>query len=236
MSVSTTYPARQALEAMTIARRSLIVAGGAFLLTRNLRAEEPPPYIVPSGNALGFSIVRHDCEIGKHILNFEPDGDNLTVQVAVDIAVGIGPIVLYRYTHRATEVWRGGQLFSVNTETNDDGKLYHVTAMRSEAGLIVEGQKAPRYIAPDDALPATHWNRRMLDGPLINTQYGDLLHPKITPLGQDLVPVASGTQIPAHHFAFSGDATLDTWYDEKQSWAALTFKAGDKSEIRYERI
>ena len=43
----------------------------------------------------------------------------------------------------------------------------------------MQGTKAPRYIAPVDALPASHWNQRELEGPWINTQDGRLMRPKV---------------------------------------------------------
>jgi len=216
-----------------ISRRSLILGAGAFLCTGRAIAE---PYVIPAGNSLAFRVLRNDSEIGTHALEFEGDTENLTVRVTVGLAVGLGPITLFRYTHHATEIWRDGRVFSLEAETDDDGKLCKVHGVRTDDGFVVEGTKASRYVAPEDALPATHWNRRMLDGPMINTQYGDLMRPTVTPMGAELVPEASGGEIRAEHFALTGDAMLDTWYDEKSSWAALTFKASDKSEIRYARL
>mgnify|MGYP001556481038 CR=1 FL=1 len=111
-----------------------------------------------------------------------------------------------------------------------------MTGLGTEAGFKVEGTKARPYIAPPDALPATHWNRKQLDGPWINTQDGRRLHPKITPVGLEIIPAASGAKIPADHFALTGDAVLETYYDGTPNWAGLNFKAGDGSLILYERM
>ena len=199
-------------------------------------APKPSLLSTPPGKTLGFDVMRKGGKIGAHLLTFEQDGDNLTVHVAVDLKVGIGPIVLFRYKHRATEVWKNGQLFSLDTETNDDGTPDKVTGRATDAGFTVEGTKAKLYTAPADALPATHWNRKMLDGPWINTQDGRLLRPKVTPMGPDMIPTAIGTKIPADHFALTGDAILDTYYDSTRNWVGLNFKAGDGSLILYERV
>ena len=250
-----------------ITRRSLVIAGGAFLATRTAWSQndtsaqpaaapgEPPtpatppapapvtgtlagkPGLLgtPPGKRLGFDVVRDKSKIGTHVLTFDQDGDTLTVNVAVELKVGVGPIALFRYTHKAVEVWKSGILFALDTETNDDGKPNKVTGRRTETGFMVEGTKAILYGAPDDAIPATHWNRNQLNGPWINTQDGRLLHPVITPVGNESIPTADGGMIMADHFSLTGDAMLETWYDAAPSWAGLSFKAGDGSSIVYQR-
>ena len=216
-----------------IGRRSLLVAAGAFACVRPVRAAPLP---VPPNGRLGFNVLCDGNVLGTHILTFEGEGDSPTVRVAVDLSFGLGPVKLYRYTHRATEIWRNGKVFSLVAETDDDGKKYKVNAVRTDEGLVVEGPKASRYVAPEDALPATHWNRKMLDGPIINTQYGDLMRPSIAPLGQEEIPAVGGKEIRASHFALTGDAVLDTWYDSTPSWAGISFKAKGDRSIRYERL
>jgi hypothetical protein len=228
---------------VNISRRSLIVGGGALLCAPRLLADpfaatlakssllSPPP-----GKSLGFAVMRKGSRIGTHMLTFDQAGDTLTVHVDVELRVGLGPIVLFRYQHHATEVWKAGQLVSVDTETNDDGTPNKVTGRRTADGFEVEGTKAKPYIAPDNALPATHWNHKQLDGPWINTQDGRLMHPTITPKGKEMIPVASGAKILARHFALTGDAILETYYDDAANWVGLNFKAGDGSLVLYEMI
>ena len=214
-----------------IDRRELLV-GGAMLaaMPAGLRASLPVP-----GDRLGFDIMRKGSKLGTHLLSFERSGDALTVRVAVDLVFKLGFITLYRYSHHATERWQGDQVVALQTVTSDNGTPNQVTGRRDASGLVIEGTKAPRYVAPANALPATHWNRRELDGPWINTQDGRLMHPRIAPVGSDMIPTASGQQIRATHYALTGDVLLDMWYDAKPSWAGLSFKAKDGSTIRYER-
>ncbi len=228
---------------MILGRRNLVIGGGAFICLRPAlafaeAAAQSSLLSPPPGKALGFAVVRKGSKIGEHLLTFDDAGNgNLTIHVAVQLKVGIGPIALFRYTHNATETWKNAQLVSLETQTNDDGKPYKVTGRKSpDAGFLVEGTKAPLYTAPENALPATHWNRKMLDGPMINTQDGRLMHPTITPIGKDAIPVATGARITANHFSLTGDAVLDTWYDDTANWAGLSFKAGDGSDVVYERI
>ena len=212
--------------------RRQVLLGGAMLagMPTMLRASLPVP-----GDRLGFDIMRKGSKLGTHELSFERSGDALTVHVAADLVVKIGFITLYRFSHHATERWVGDELAALQTSSNDNGTSNQVIGRRDASGFVVEGTKARRYVAPADALPATHWNRRELDGPLINAQDGRLMRPRIAPIGSDMIPTALGTQIRANHYALTGDVQLDMWYDAKPSWAGLSLKAPDGSTIRYER-
>jgi hypothetical protein len=191
---------------------------------------------VPPERRLAFRIIRKGSVIGSHVIDFGRDDDRLTVSIAVDIAVGIGPLVLFRYAHEATEQWRGNQLVFMQTQTKDDGTRDRLTVRRDGLGLAVESSQYPPYIAPADAYPGSHWNQQMLQRPVINTQNGRLLRPQVIPLNREKVALASGATVEARHFSVRGDANLDTWYDASPSWVALRFIAHEGSEIRYERV
>lgn len=189
---------------------------------------------IPAGNRLAFHILRKGSTIGEHTVTFTRSGDALTVAVAADIAVGIGPIAFFRYKHRATVQWQGNQVVSVDAQTNDDGTPRQMTARRDNNGLVVEGTKAPRYIAPPRSLPGTHWDIAMLEAPFLNTEDGRLMHPTVTLVGTEKLDVTGGT-VEARHYTMRGDADLDTFYDATPGWVGLRFNAKDGSEVRYFR-
>lgn len=183
---------------------------------------------------LAFRVLRNDGQIGTHVLTFSTAGGMRVVRVATDIRVGLGPVTLYRYTHRAEERWARDRFEALDAETNDNGTSTRTTARREEEGLRVEGPEAGTYLAPAEALPMTHWTMRILETPLISPQSGKLLRPTVTRLGRDPVLTAAGA-IPAERFALRGDPDLDTWYDAAMAWAGLRLTARDGSTIRYER-
>jgi hypothetical protein len=215
-----------------IVRRDMLV-GGALLaaLPSVSRAALP----VPTGNRLGFDIIRNGKRLGAHVLTFERDDDSLVVRVSVELVVKAAFITLYRYRHSAIERWAGDKVVELETSTDDHGKKFAVTGRRDGRGLVIEGTGTPRYVAPANALPATHWNRRQLDGPWINTQDGKLARPRVTRQGADDIQTARAGFLRATHFALSGDVEFDLWYDNQPSWAGLRFKGKDGSLIRYER-
>ncbi len=189
---------------------------------------------VPASDRLVFQIVRKGDRIGEHSVGFQRDGNRLTVSVAADIAISLGPIVVFRYRHRCTEVWDRDQVVSVDAVTNDDGSNQHMTARRDDSGLWVDGSGTRRYRAPAQSLPGTHWNRAMLDAPFINTQDGRLMNLTVTPAGRQPVPDGRGT-VQADMYRLRGIANLDTFYDAAPSWVGLRFQARDGSEVIYQR-
>jgi hypothetical protein len=217
---------------MILTRRAFVSSCAALVCVRPALAALP----IPTGGGLGFNVIRNDEVIGTHVLDFARDGDRLTVNIKVDLLVKLGPIPVFRYTHRGTERWVGEQVVSMEAKTDDDGDDLIFSAKRTDTDWIVEGTKTPQYSAPLNASPATHWNRRMLDGPLINTQTAKLMMPVVTERGVEPIETASGSVINAQRFSLSGDVQLDTWYQGPAHWAGISFKGKDGSEIKYQRL
>lgn len=209
-------------------RRSFLIGLGAFAV-----APAHAALPVPAGRVLAFDVMRKGKKIGSHVLRFEPAGDDLKVLIDVVLSVGFGPITLFKYKHDAVEQWRGGEWASVDATTVQNGKTMRVVARRTAGGVSVDGPKG-KFVAPANTLAATHWNRRMLDGPFLNTQTGEVQRPKIERRGEVMVP-ARGGAIRADHYAMTGEVALDTYYDAGPTWAGLRFKGGDGSAITYER-
>jgi hypothetical protein len=216
-----------------ISRRALLCAAGASaFVTGNAHAALP----VPQDDQLTFRVVRGDWAIGTHALRFVRRADTLEVHIDVDLKVGLGPIVLYRYTARALERWRAGLIESYDATTEDGGTHCFARVTRDARGLWVEGSSVQRYLAPPDALPATHWNEAELDGPWINPQDGRLFHPAVLRVGTDQIPEANGPPISATQYTLSGDVQMDLWYDTTRSWVSMNFTARDGSTIHYQRV
>lgn len=221
-----------------IARRRLLMGAccgtlaGPSLAGSSLAGSSLAGLPVPASSKLGFRVVRNGSPIGQHQLSFENDGGRLTVRVVVDIAVSFGPITLYRYRHRAREQWEDGHVVAFHAETNDDG-METTVSMRTEGErLMVESSQAGNYLAPLGALPATHWNRRMLQGPFINTQTGEVMRPEIRSAGMEPLPWAP--QRRGERLVLSGDVAMETWYDPTPAWVGLRFRGSDGSTIQYE--
>jgi uncharacterized protein DUF6134 len=211
-------------------RRGFLVSAAACGVMRTAVAQPASP----ESKRLAFRLVREGNAIGTHVLTFARSDNRLDVHIEVDIAVRFGPLVLFRYTLRGLEQWQNGQVVHLDATTNDNGTADQMHADRDTRGLWIEGSQASRYLAPSDALPATHWNMAELQTPWINLQGGRLLHPVVRRVGPGPVTMAGGQTETATEYALSGDARLDIWYNAARQWSGLRFAAKDGSEVRYQ--
>jgi len=203
---------------------------GATLLPAAL-LPRPVQAVIPQNRRLAFDVSRNDKPIGTHVVTFEPLADGMEVKVAVDFVVRWAGLVLYRYSLRASETWRGDVLIAAQGETNDDGTRHTMRATRRDR-LVVEGTHGPTYTAPEKSIVSSHWNPAQLAAPMINIQDGELLAFRIDPKGRGTI-VARGRQIEADHFALTGKASLELWYDRQNVWSKLLAVSWDGSKIEY---
>lgn len=190
---------------------------------------------IPANRKLAFEVFRNGKPIGTHVVSFESSGDALTVRVALDLAVRMLGLVVYRYQTRATETWRGGILMAAQAETNDDYGRYAMAAQRRNGQMVVEGTAGPTYTAPANSLVSSHWNPAQLQAPMISLQDGKLLEFAIAPKGRATI-AARGTQLEADHFALSGPHSLDLWYDRNRVWSKLKAISWEGSDIEYRQV
>lgn len=196
----------------------------------------PDGPLVPRGNHLAFRMIRRGTPIGTHTLDFNQVDGGLEVRIGVEAVVKLGPIPLFRYRHTALEVWRANQVMEVRSRTDRNGTELAMQAMRTSAGLTAEGTGTPRYVAPPDALATTYWNRQVLRVPLVGTQDGGLVRPRVTDRGPQMVRTAAGDRLPVECWQLSGDLDLTLYYDAAGQWAGMRFTVADGSEISYERL
>jgi hypothetical protein len=46
----------------------------------------------------------------------------------------------------------------------------------------------------------------------------------------------SGSNEPAHHYAWRGEDNLDLWYDSKDNWVALTALTKSGEMLTYQKL
>ncbi len=188
---------------------------------------------VPPGGRLAFSVLRNTTPVGEHVLEFTEVADGLDIRIAVDIVVRLGPIALFRYKLRGLEQWRGGQVVAASADCDNNGREAFFRATRGPEGLRVQGSAVAPYVAPDGALPATHWNPAEFDAPMVNPQDGTLMRPAVARFANEELPLPDGRRINARRFALSGDVRMELWYDEARRWSALRAPGRDGSTIHY---
>lgn len=204
----------------------------------------PAKHAAAAGNAqlsslhkqsgLGFRVLREGDTIGHHSIDFSRRGDDLVVDVNIDLEVKFAFITVYRYTHRNQEIWRDGRLHAIDTQTNDDGNKHWVRGRANGEGFAIESDSGSRLM-PSGIIPSSYWHP---DTPraetLLNTQTGELARIKVAAgAHKSDLPMPWGPQV-AQSFEISGDVDLNLWYDDKGCLLKMNFSApGDGSLIDY---
>lgn len=193
---------------------------------------------VPETGTLAFDVYRGDSPFGTHILRFEENGDELRVTTDVDLRVRIGPITAFRYEHDSVEVYRNGELVSLQTSTLKDGDRLSVDIARN--GDVYAGQGSDeegnsRSVSlPSSLPPSSHWDGYAVGlDTVLNTETGTEMPVTITELGQAMIEVG-GRTIEARHVRMEGSLTLDLWYDANGEWVRSQFSVRGQ-DITYVR-
>lgn len=162
-----------------------------------------------AGAAAAFRIIWRDQPIGYHVVRAEETAQGLRVETRIEMRIKFGPIQLYRYSHQALEIWRGGELVSISSTTNDDGEEMTLAGWRENGVLMVEGD-AYQGPVPEGAAPSSWWNKALLEAKIIlDTQNGELHAVRVDHLGRTQAPHGG----LAEHYRMTGTASLDLWFD-----------------------
>lgn len=211
-----------------LSRRSLVGAGLALLAA-------PTAFAATAERRLAFAVFRNGVRVGDHVMTFSGGVEDVAVRTEVSLLVKLGPVPVYRYTHRALERRRGGRFSSLESTTNGNGKLQRVAARREGDAVLIEGAGG-QVRAPADAQPLTHWNAAALTGPLFNPQEGKVLRLTARRIGLERVKLAGGGMIAATRWSLRGESEIDDWYDQGGEWAALRGRLADGSVMEYRRL
>lgn len=213
-----------------LARRAFVgtlAAGGGLL------AAGPAAAIVPAGRGVrqfAFDIRRDGATIGLHVLRIRRNGPRTVVDIDIDITVRLAFIPVFSYRHLCREVWQDDRMVALDSETDDDGKRFEVSARHDSEGLRVVGAEGS-FLAPPGILPTSYWNARtVMQRRLLDSQHGRLLEVQQAFVGADLL----NSRIPARRYRLAGDLNLDLWYSGKGEWLKLAFEARG-ADVSYAR-
>jgi hypothetical protein len=208
---------------MVLNRRQVMIGAGG-LLAAGAVPRLAMASLTTGGENLDFAVFRNGSEIGHHRLDIRQDGERTVVDVDILLEVGIGPLVLYRYTHRNTEIWENGTFQSFDSVTDDDGTAYAVRARRDGTLTTVERDHDEDYTFDDPSiLPTTYWNDKLVSSSqLLDTQKGRLMEVAVETGDWQTIQTETGS-VEARRFDISGDLNVSVWYDRDGRWTKMNF-------------
>ena len=120
-----------------------------------------------------FTVLRGRSKIGVRTVGFRDRPGGLAVHTVVDLAVQVVFITVFRYQHECEDVWASGQLVSLRSRTNEDGKWHAVEVTAEADGVRVVGPGGPLVVGAQLLTSNSLWDRRLVDRQrLIDAQHG----------------------------------------------------------------
>jgi hypothetical protein len=194
-------------------------------------AGAPAPAAAPTVHRV-FDIMRSGSKIGTDTFDISRQGDVTNVKIVTHVLVKIMFVNAYRYDHSESGTWKGSQLVSFNSTTDDNGTNHEIAATQAGAkvALDVDGTKTelPKGIVPASLFSADVSNKSQLFDP----GNGKRLSTKPKDLGEETVAVHGAPQT-LRHLKLSGEFDRDLWFD-KDGLVKMTLLGSDKSVITSE--
>ena len=189
-----------------------------------------------------FKVLLDNREIGTHHFTVSESDGRQTINSNASFDVNVLFVNLYRYRHQSTEVWQGGCLRSINSETDANGKSFLVE------GNLVAGQPNDNYFQVNIAsaekkltpciMTFAYWNPLFLDqDKLLNSQTGIYEDVIITRVGEELLQLDGEGVATVRYFIDLKAGPITLWYTANDfSWLALESVAAGGRILRYEPL
>jgi hypothetical protein len=192
-------------------RRLLIVGALALAPSPALACSDPPER--------AEYVIHHETygDVGRHVITFSCQGDDLVVETEIAGEVKLLMVPLFKRDGTYREVWRADRLIAFESRIVDNGEVYEVGARANGDHTLIEGRRG-RIEAPPTIVSNHPWNHEVVDRTLLfDTQRGRLQRVRITPAGTETITVA-GREIAARKYRVGGDLERELWYDKAGNW------------------
>jgi hypothetical protein len=163
--------------------------------------------------------VEHEMfgEIGRHEITFSCQGDDLLVETKISGEVTMLSLPVYTLDGSYREVWRGNRLISFDSQVNDNGEKFAVSA-RAEGDQMVIDRRRDVTEAPATIVSDHPWNFAVLDRPLLfDARRGKLRQVRVEPAGEETLEIGD-REVRARKYTMTGDLERVLWYGEDGSW------------------
>jgi hypothetical protein len=187
---------------------------------------------------LSFDVFLDGDPIGSHVFQFAETDTAQRVDIEATFDVTVLFIPVYSYRHSNTEVWRGGCLQEIRSETDANGKRYAVRGEGLGDAFRVETGSQSRLVEADCVMSFAYWDRDILQQQrLLNSQTGELVEVDIEALGASILTIAGeSTTAEAYRISAPADGVdIRVYYaPDDGRWLALESVVDGGRVMRYE--
>jgi Family of unknown function (DUF6134) len=167
-------------------------------------------------------------EIGRHVVTFSCQGDDLVVETVIEGKATLFDMPVYTLDASYREIWRGDRLISFDSKINDNGEKFEVRA-RAEGDRTVIERRRGSIEAPATIVSDHPWNHDVIDRTMVfDSRRGKLRHVQVESAGKETLELG-GRKVAAQRYIISGDLERVVWYGEDGTWlqAELPYGGGD---------
>ncbi|MBY0228738.1 MAG: hypothetical protein K2W96_05605 [Gemmataceae bacterium] len=179
-----------------------------------------------------FAVLVSGKHAGEVHMTIEKDkAGAVTVRTDTDIKVAV-LLSSYKYIFRGRETWKDKRLARLDSNTDDNGKRYLVSAAAGADGLKVKANDAERTVKAE-AWTDTYWSLpdpKLRDAELtvLDADSGKDATGKLAFVATEKHRVA-GQEVTLNHYRFTGKSTVELWYDGhdrlvRREWTELGHK------------
>jgi hypothetical protein len=164
-------------------------------------------------------VIHHETygDVGRHVIAFSCDGDDLVVETRVEGEVRVLAIPIFKRDATYREVWHDERLIAFDSHFVDNGEVYEVHARADGEHTVIDGRRG-RILAPASIVSNHPWNYDVLERTLLfDTQRGRLQQVQVRSAGTETITVA-GRAVAARKYVVTGDLERELWYDAAGNW------------------
>ncbi|MFT5259971.1 MAG: hypothetical protein ACI9J2_001335 [Saprospiraceae bacterium] len=184
-----------------------------------------------------FNVYLDKKEIGYHEVEITttPTGERVNVEAKFDVKYLF--IDVFKYLHKAQEVWTAKCLSSIVAETVENGDILFIRSNGTgeNGSLTIENNEGSKELS-GCIRSFAYWDvERLRTDYLLNTQTGGYVRAKLTLIGSSLIEI-QGLLYPAEKYLLRAEeADIELWYDQSDQWLALKTKVKGGRILSYLR-
>lgn len=166
--------------------------------------------------------------------------DNGITQMRCDTDIRVPLLLPYKFIYRGLEVWKDRRLVRFDSNTDDNGKRYIVSAVAEGDQLRIKVNNTERLARPDSWL-SSYWclpDPKLRNGPvpLLDADTGRDLDARLEFVANEQRRIA-GQTVTLNHYKLKGKVHIDLWYDGterlvRQEWV----ETGHRTIVELTRV
>ncbi len=150
-----------------------------------------------------------------HMTIHRQDDGSIQMRCDTDIKVSFG-LLRYKYVYRGLEVWKDRRLVRLDSNTDDNGKRFIVSAAAKDTNLDLKVNNVEKQVR-GDVWVTSYWTlpdpkRRAETLAILDADNGTILEGKLSFVATEKLRIA-GQEVSLNHYRITGKTTIDLWYD-----------------------